>query len=127
MDSNKVLMIISICAIFSPAITSVIDNIFKIYLNHKREAMLEKRKALNEFVDATMECITHSNQDDEYDKPDINKLKRYYKASKTLLLYFPLKLNEFDILDNQIKFGTKESILTYSKDIIEKLSDYAKK
>lgn len=127
MDSNKVLMIISICAIFSPAIASVIDNIFKIYLNHKREAMLEKRKALNEFVDATMECITHSNQDDEYDKPDINKLKRYYKASKTLLLYFPLKLNEFDILDNQIKFGTKESILTYSKDIIEKLSDYAKK
>lgn len=55
MDPNWIMAIIAISAIFSPALVSIIDNIFK-YKSKKLELTFPKqREALNQFIHSAME------------------------------------------------------------------------
>lgn len=128
MDSNKVLMIISICAIFSPIITCIFDNIFKTFLTQRHEIKTKKCDVVKEFIDATIECITYFSVDDNDEvRPNADNLKRYYKSSKALVLYFPkVDLEKLDKLNSQIATGNKNHIFQYLKSIIEELSEYTK-
>lgn len=121
--------IIALCAIVSPIITSIIDNNYKIKIKKMDNYELEKRKVLEEFINSTIECITTTDDcNPKSVDPTLECLKRYYNASKKLLLYFPeIDIKKIKLLDNQITSGRKECIDSFSQDIIQNLSKYISK
>ena len=88
MDPNWIMAIIAISAIISPAIVSIIDNIFK-YQSKKLEFKYPNQKnALTDFVNQSM-----SN----YNANDFKKVTGYTIAKNNLYIYFdrvPYKLIE---------------------------------
>ncbi len=124
------IIIISVISIIAPILTTLIDNIFKIKMKNIDNYELEKCKALNNFIDTTIECITTIGYNGklEHNSPDKDILKSFYKTSSNLLLYFP-KVNskELEKLNDSVRSGQKEKIIANLDDIVKELSKYIKK
>lgn len=113
MDPNWIMAIIAISAIFSPAIVSIIDNIFN-YKSKKLELEYpNKRNSLTTFVDRAMRV---------YNTQSFKDVVNYHTAKNDLYIYFnnvPDKLIEK--LENTNKNSFSDYKLTLNS-IIKKLS-----
>lgn len=79
MDPNWIMAIIAISAILSPALVSIIDNIFK-YCSKKIEFKYpNQQKTLTNFVNKSMSC---------YNTNDFKKVTEYIIAKNDLYIYF---------------------------------------
>lgn len=122
------LLIITFASVLSPILVSIIDNIFKIKIKNIDNYHIEKRKALNEFINSVIKCINTINLNDKEIEPNIEFLKSYYKASNNLLLYFPkIDSKKFEKLNDSVRTGRRSKILNDSESLIKELSKYVKK
>ena len=79
MDPNWIMAIIALAAIISPAIVSIIDNIFKYKSKQLELSYPNKRKALNDFVSASLNVYIDSTYGD---------MVNYNIAKNNLYVYF---------------------------------------
>ena len=79
MDPNWIMAIIALAAIFSPAIVSIIDNIFKYKSKQLELSYPNKRKALSDFVSASLNVYVDATYGD---------MVNYNIAKNNLYVYF---------------------------------------
>ena len=101
MDPNWIMAIIAISSILSPAIVSVIDNVFKYKFKKLELNYPNKRNALTNFVNQAMSVYNTENFID---------VIKYNSAKNDLYIYF-----------NNIPDKLIESLENYNK---KSLSDY---
>lgn len=80
LSSDSILCIISVVALLSPIITTVINNYFQIKRENIQNYEMFKREALNNFIDSWLKCCVS-----EVAYP--YKLN-YYKSLNALFIYF---------------------------------------
>ena len=100
--------IIALCAIISPILTSIIDNMYKLKAKKMDVYETGRINALNDFINCTFNCINYfdgnSNSDDI--KVKIELLREYYKSYHKLITFFPnINLKDVDAIGAQITSG----------------------
>lgn len=79
MDPNWIMAIIALAAILSPAIVSIIDNVFKYYSKKIELSSPKQQQALSDFVTESFMIYLDSNYAD---------MIRYNIAKNNLYVYF---------------------------------------
>lgn len=109
MDPNWIMAIIAISAIISPAIVSIIDNIFKYKTKQLELHFPNKQKTLNEFVEKAMHYYpsgTYKNTED------------YISAKNNLFIFFDIPSDD---LFNQLEHAKDTIDLNKYKETINKI------
>ena len=109
MDPNWIMAMIALAAIVSPAIVSVIDNIFKYKSNQLELSYPNKRKALSDFV---------SNALNVYLEPTYADMINYNIAKNNLYVYFD-NINDKHFEDLEIYKSRKD--LSNYKNVVDKI------
>lgn len=119
MNPDWIMAIIALCAIFSPAIVSIVDNIFK-YCTRKNEISIpNKQKALSEFVNQSMNF---------YLAEIYNDTVEYIKAKNNLFIYFNIESsNLFTQLENYAKNKDFDNYKETINMIVKRLSEQLNK
>ncbi len=104
MDPNWIMAIIALAAIFSPAIVSIIDNVFKYKSKQLELSYPNKRKALSDFVSNALNVYASNNYDG---------IVNYNISRNNLYLYFD-KVNDkyFEDLET---FKSQRDLTNYKK------------
>lgn len=114
MDPNWIMAIIAFCAIFSPAIVSIVDNNFKYKAKKLELDFPNKQKALSEFVNQSMNF---------YLAEFYNDTVEYIKAKNNLFIYFNIESsNLFTQLENYAKEQDFENYKETINIIVKRLS-----
>ena len=104
MDPNWIMAIIALSAIFSPAIVSIIDNIFRYKSKQLELSYPNKRKALMDFVSNALNVYVDSNYRD---------MVNYNIARNNLYVYFN-NVNDKHFEDLEI-YKSKRDLTNYKK------------
>ena len=115
MDPNWIMAIIAFCAIFSPAIVSIVDNKFKYKTKKLELDFPNKQKALSEFVNQSMNF---------YLAEFYNDTVEYIKAKNNLFIYFNIESsNLFTQLENYARDKDFENYKETINIIVKRLSE----
>lgn len=116
-DPNWIMAIIALCAIISPIITTIINNIFQARNKRMENYELAKRNALEQYINA----LYSKNYSKNCDNPE-----ELYKALNKLYLYFPsLSDDDYSILEDS--YGNPYTRSDNSHKTIQNLSKQIKK
>lgn len=114
MSPDRIMALIAISAIFSPAIVSIVDNIFKYNIKKFELDIPNKQKALSEFVNQSMNF---------YLAEIYNDTVEYIKAKNNLFIYFNIQSsNLFTELENYAKNKDFDNYKETINMIVKKLS-----
>ena len=114
MDSNVILALIALCAIVSPVIVSIVDNICKYNVKKIELKLPKQQEALSKFINIAMR---------HYCDTMFHEIVEYNSAKNNLYLFFN-NVNEidFDILEEHIKVKDLSAYKLAITEIAEKLS-----
>lgn len=116
-DPNWIMAIIAFCAIISPIITAIIDNICKAKNQRLEIYELAKRQALSDYIESSHKVATTHTPENE---------AKFYIALNKLFLFFPdLPKDDFRKLSEIYSDSEDQSLCSY--ELIEKLSKQIKK
>ena len=99
MDPNLLLAIITLCAIFSPMITCIIDNYYKDKSEKTKFYELSKRDALSDYIKSVYTYKNGINVDDltEYQFHSNNLYVYFHNIPENLQSLNPREDTKFDI------------------------------
>lgn len=119
MDPNWIMAIIAISAIVSPAIVSIIDNIFKYKSKQLDLYFSNKQKALSLFVEKAMYY---------YSTEFYKGAAEYIKAKNDLFIYF--KINSSGLFKQLEEYAKNQDFDNYKETInmiVKRLSEQLEK
>ncbi len=117
--------VIAFCALFAPAITTVINNRFQLRIKklelqqkHFEETTLYKKNIIENYLKYAGSCIAHANDE------NMSLYGEYYLL---VLLYVPDKLSTLisDINNKMLKYKWEEACVEFEK-IVPQLKELLK-
>lgn len=119
MDPNWIMAIIALSAIFSPAIVSIIENLFKYKTKELELSFPNKQKALSTFVEKAMQYFPS----DSY-----GYTAAYVSAKNDLYIFFDISSDSlFKQLENAKNASNSKEYKETLNMIVKRLSQQLKK
>lgn len=133
MDVNTqtdIVGIIAICAIFSPILTTLINNLHTLISNYINNNQKRKQETINNFIVASLNCITHYEYNNKHtSKPSNDLLLNYYICLDKFIYFFPKysKSKNLTLLTNNLRSGDAHIIQKNLVDLLMELKNKKQK